>query len=181
MKILIAGVHGVGKSTLCAAYVESRSDRWIYRSASELIRQELGQKNWSDDRKLIHSADINQRALLQGVLKLPLAHRHLMLDGHFVLREQSGKWAALPEEVFEKLDLSGVVLVEADPELIHSRLKRRDEGEIPIDEISSLQLAERVQAELVCSKLGLPFHKLRQPSLESFARDFDQFAGNGRQ
>lgn len=39
----IAGVHAVGKSYLCTDF--SKEYGWLHRSASQLIKEEIGQEN----------------------------------------------------------------------------------------------------------------------------------------
>ena len=50
----------------------------------------------------------------------------MLLDGHFVLLDKEGLFVLLDVEVFETLNLSAVVLIEAQPELVASRVRHRD-------------------------------------------------------
>lgn len=166
MTVFVAGVHGVGKSYLCQHYASAFPV--VHESASRLIRKEHAQANWSADKKVV-DIDDNQVALCNAVQRITSEGASLLLDGHFVLINQISEFVPLGAVVFADLDLSGVVLLEAGPALIASRLSGRDSSKSAVD-INLFLQAERAHAKAVCDALGIPLHILHEPDSEVFAQ-----------
>jgi adenylate kinase len=164
MTVFVAGVHGVGKSYLCEKYAQVCDV--LHESASSLIRKEKNQLNWSADKK-VSDVDDNQIALASAVRRISEQGRALLLDGHFVLIDPHSNFIRLPSSVFKDLAITGVVLIEASPEVISSRLKNRDSTQSAVD-IAKFVEAEREQAKLVCKEISAALHILHAPSEESF-------------
>lgn len=168
MNIFIAGVHAVGKSYLCADF--SKEHAWLHRSASQLIKEEIGQENWSADKRVSDSEN-NQRALINAVTRINENKQRLLLDGHFVLKGKNDEFIRLDADVFSALNLSGVILIETPAYLIIERLKIRDGVERKSDDISQFIEVERDQAHKVCKSLNIPLLILDQPSCEIFTNN----------
>ena len=102
MVIFLAGAHGVGKTFLGKPAAESLG--FEYATASSLIRDELGgQQNWERDKRT-SDVDGNQEALVTAVSKIIEGDDAvLVLDGHFVLRNESGMLISLPCNIFKRL------------------------------------------------------------------------------
>lgn len=165
MTVFVAGVHGVGKSYLCEKYAQAHDV--LHESASSLIRKEKNQLNWSTDKKVVN-ADDNQVALVAAVRRISEQGNSLLLDGHFVLIGPHAEFIRLPPSVFKDLNLTGVILIEASPEIISSRLSSRDDSKSTVD-IALFLEAERAHAKLICETLNLPLEILFQPTQEVFA------------
>jgi adenylate kinase len=166
MNIFVSGVHGVGKT-----YLADRLPSGIglfHMSASRLIKEERSLPDWSSDKR-VSGVDENQVALANGVARYNRAGTHLLLDGHFVLLDQDGQFIALGSEVFNALNLSAVVLIEAEPEVVARRVMNRDA--LPQDPtwIAEFMVREHSQAELVCRELQLPLIVLASPDPAKFA------------
>ena len=71
--------------------------------------------------------------------------------------------------VFSELNLSSVVLLEASPSLIASRLTDRDLSKSAVD-IRAFISAERAHASVVCDELEIPLHILYEPGIEIFTK-----------
>lgn len=173
MNILVAGVHAVGKSFVCQEF--SSKNKWVHRSASQLIKEEMGNANWSSDKK-VNNADANQQALLRAVRKKNSDGERLLLDGHFVLRGGSDEFILLGAEVFAELNLSGVVLIEAPAEVIVDRLYARDGVVRAVSSIDLFLQAERSQAEKVCEEIKIPLIMLDEPTFEEFSVSVNKFS-----
>lgn len=93
-----------------------------------------------------------------------------MLDGHFVLKGKNDEFVRLDANVFSALNLSGVILIEAPPQLIIERLKIRDGVERKSDDISQFIEVERDQVHKVCGSLNIPLLVLDQPTYEIFKK-----------
>lgn len=172
MNVFVAGVHAVGKSFLCADF--SLSHGWIHRSASQLIREESGSGNWSADKR-VSDAENNQRALISAVNRINGESKTLLLDGHFVLKGVGGEFIKLESSVFSALNLSGVILIEAKPDVIISRIKNRDDVVVDLQGIKNFIDVERDQAKKVCLALGLPLIVMMEPSSKDFSGNISRF------
>lgn len=166
MNIFVAGVHGVGKT-----YVASQLPATVglmHASASKLIAEERARPNWDADKRVI-DVNANQIALAAAVKRHNDAGTRLLLDGHFVLLNARGEFSRLDAGVFRSLNLNGVVLLEADPNIIAIRIRTRDGRETNIDSIVEFITAERAQAQKVCCELGIPLRILGAPNPDTFA------------
>lgn len=173
MAVFVAGVHGVGKSYLCQQYVDS--SLVVHESASGLIRKERSGASWGVDKR-VANVDENQVYLQRAVQRIISEGKNLLLDGHFVLIGEDSAFVSLESQVFHGLNISGVVLVEAEVSIIASRLFDRDSAKSAVD-IAAFLKAEREQAELVCKDLNVPLHILFQPEIEGFSKVVDQLFG----
>ncbi|MCX5544695.1 ATP-binding protein [Paraburkholderia sp. CNPSo 3076] len=166
MNVFVAGIHAVGKSYLCEQAASAGG--WQHSSASALIKQERGVANWSAEKR-VDDPDSNQRALVSAVNRINGEGTRLLLDGHFVLRGKDGSFIELPADVFEALNLSSVVLIEAPVATIAERLRTRDDVAVDEKDIEAFLTLERKQAESVCTSLGLPLTILCSPDTAAFA------------
>lgn len=171
MTVFVAGVHGVGKSYLCQQYALEHGV--LHESASGLIRQELSLAQWSADKK-VQNVDANQQALRSAVNRLNDEGLSLLLDGHFVLINSGSELIRLDSSVFDGLSLTGVILIEAAPELISSRLAERDSQKSAVD-VPTFMDAENSQAQSVCRSLGIPLKILSSPTHEEFSSVVSEF------
>ncbi|MGF6220884.1 ATP-binding protein [Pseudomonas sp. YL-218 TE3947] len=167
MNIFIAGVHGVGKTYL-ASRISARLGL-THTSASKLIKEERALPNWEADKR-VSDVDANQVALAEAVARHNSGGTHLLLDGHFILLNSQGEFSPLGADVFKTLNLKGVVLLEASPEIIAGRIRERDGRDADIENIAAFLSAERTQAHKVCSQLGISLQVLKEPSPEAFAK-----------
>lgn len=159
--IFLAGVHGVGKGFVGAPVAQSLGVSHF--TASQLIREEKGQATWGADKRT-SAIDDNQLALIRAVNRVRLTHCNLLLDGHFVLRNAEGTLTLLETEVFRALNLTGVILLTEESQVIASRLAMRDKGEQNVVAISQLLEAESAHAQAVCLELGLPLAVIHAPT-----------------
>jgi adenylate kinase len=99
--------------------------------------------------------------LLNGLAKYRLHDNGpLILDGHFALLEPGGTFAEIPMAVFNAIAPVAVILIEAAPETVHSRLLDSDREALPIPAIAELSMRERLHAERVCEHLKLSLKTL---------------------
>lgn len=159
MIVFLAGGHGVGKTFLGKPAAESLGFR--HATASTLIREELGVSSW-DSQKYVKDIDRNQEALIAAVSRINSTDVNLVLDGHFVLRNSIGNLSALPLFVFERLNIKGVILLEAPASVVYQRLAERSAPQT-LEKIEELSIAELNHAELICSKLSIPLMRLEMP------------------
>jgi adenylate kinase len=170
VNILLAGIHGVGKTYLAERLPTGGS--LLHTSASRLIKDERALPGWGGD-KLVAEVDENQVALAKAVRRYNAAGIALLLDGHFVLLDKDGHFVLLGVEVFETLNLSAVVLVEAQPEVVASRIRHRDGLDRSSEWLAEFAAKERAQAELVSDRLHLPLRILASPNEVDFSAALD--------
>ncbi len=162
MLIFLSGIHGVGKT-----YVGTRVAkqlRFEYATASELIRNELKEQSWTEN-KCVSSIDKNQEALISSVKRIRSQGEDLILDGHFVLRNKAGQVVPLGQDIFECLNLDQVILIEADSTIVEQRLKERGTP-FSIEIIKELAENELITAQEICNKLAINFTRLYSPTEE---------------
>jgi adenylate kinase len=166
MNIFVAGIHGVGKTYLASRLPAGSG--LMHTSASKLIREELTLPDWNSDKR-VSDVERNQDALAKAVARHNANGIALLLDGHFVLLNTVGEFVLLGAEVFRALNLSGVLLIEADPKVVEVRVQSRDDLRRDTDWLSMFMSKERAQAEVVCSDLNAPLRLLMSPSITEFA------------
>ncbi|MCU4414199.1 AAA family ATPase [Acinetobacter sp. WU_MDCI_Axc73] len=147
----VAGVHGVGKSTLCVKLASMVNLTHI--SASDLIRT---RKELDKNKKVINPQD-NQEILIQELLNYRLNNK-ILLDGHFCLLDMNERVIKLPIELYRNIEISKILLLSSEAELIYKRVLIRDSGKsgLSLQTISDLQDAEMEHAYRVSEALDIP-------------------------
>lgn len=164
--IFVAGIHAVGKSTVCEAIAAEFS--FSHYTASQIIRGKKSSKV-PISSKLVDDVAENQRLLIQGVSKI-LANGDLLLDGHFTLQRKSdGGIEKVDVDVFRELQVGGIVVFTDNPNKIAERMLARDGITPSVEFLEKHQEAEIKQATHVAATLGLPIRILRAFDAEGFA------------
>jgi adenylate kinase len=96
--ILVAGVHGVGKSTKCRE--ASQKLGIASYTASQIIKDEKASPI-PTLVKYVEDLDENQRFLIQGISKLPDGEC-ILLDGHLTLFIEKSRYRAYTNTGFSK-------------------------------------------------------------------------------
>ncbi len=174
MNVFVAGVHGVGKTYLASRLPVTLG--LMHTSASKLIKEERAMPNWGVDKR-VSDVDGNQTALAAAVQRHNAVGTRLLLDGHFVLLNSQEEFSLLGTEVFKSLNLDGVVLLEADPNVIAMRIRERDGRQAGIDHLIEFITAERSQAQMVCVELGISLIILKAPCPDTFVEAILQLSG----
>ncbi len=161
MTVLVAGVHGVGKTFLAKSAAERLGFR--YATASQLIREERGQATWTETRQ-VTQIDENQIALTRAVARILDAGERLLLDGHLVLRSRPNEHQRLSASVFRSLRCRRIIILSAPADVLLSRLRDRGDETWSADELSTLSEAEAQHGLEVASQLGIGIEILSSPS-----------------
>lgn len=154
--IFVSGVHGVGKSTLCANLSEKFG--WAHYSCSDLIKQN---SDYVESSKLVSTADKNQQALLRGISQL--TKEVVLLDGHFCLLDKDEQVIELPFEVFDAISPSAILIVTCDEATIHQRLKQRGGHVLDLDKIIELQQHEVDRSKSYSASANCKLFEYRSP------------------
>lgn len=147
--IFVAGIYGVGKSTLCQNLSEQLQVPSF--SAGDLISQINGEEYGAN--KVVADKSRNQRILASQVSKLLTSTPQILLAGHFCIFDSSNKVDCLPNSVFYDLDIESILLLEVATSKIIENLSSRDNKKYTNQQISDLQIAERKKAEEISNYL----------------------------
>lgn len=165
MNVFVAGVWGAGKTYLADRLAPILGMK--HRSASQLIREERGSANWAADKR-VSNIDENQLLLANAVRRENANGTRLLLDGHFVLRDTKNRLIRLNQNVFESLQLSGVLLIEVPVDIVIHRIAERDHRVVTASNVMEAMDLEEKQCLAVCAALGLRVRRLSQPSEVDF-------------
>ncbi|MFQ6371940.1 ATP-binding protein [Shewanella sp. YIC-542] len=137
----IAGIHGVGKGTLCKM-LSSHLNLDFY-SCSDIIK---ANSKYVEKSKGVKDAKENQSSLLMGISKLKC--NKVALDGHFCLLNSMGGIVELDYDVFDCINPKKVVTVTCDANEVSNRLIHRD-GTSPdvalLDEFQQKELKRSIE------------------------------------
>lgn len=146
--IFLAGIHGVGKSTLMNKIKEVNNIA-IY-SASELISTiKTSDYIKNKNRKNIGS---DQNILLKAI-ELFVKEKKYILDGHFCLLNNNDQITRIPSTIFEELKIEIIFILTAEINTIIHRLKKRDGINYNYDMISQFQNEEIKYGKEIADKL----------------------------
>lgn len=175
MIIFVAGVHGVGKTYLATPTAKQLGIK--HATASQLIKEERGTKSWSENKRVDEVHD-NQTALISALKKLQEKGESLLLDGHFVLRDETSIPITIDIEVFKALQIDAVILLEGDADTISERLSARGDQSWTSENLCSFASSELAHAIFVTSSLGLPIKRMTTPNHAQFINVVKSFLEN---
>ncbi len=150
--IFIAGVYGTGKSTICSALAERLHIPAF--SASDLISVINGEQYGAN--KAVVDKDNNQVLLATRVQKLNSKNRQIILAGHFCIFDARYDVEVLPESVYPALNITQIVLLEAEVQNIISNLRHRNGKDYSEKSVTALIEKEREQSERTSKQLKCP-------------------------
>lgn len=156
--IFLAGIYGVGKSTLAEKI--SIATHIPYYSAGDLISAQNGEKYGPN--KAVADKNRNQDVLTECVSELLQSQTRILLAGHFCILDKRGQVDLLPATVFDKLKIEKIILLEAAPSTIQSHLESRDDKKYSTHIIETMLKTENRAAQEVALHLAVPFilHKM---------------------
>lgn len=151
--IFIAGVHGVGKTTLCNELVARLSIEHF--SASNLIAKEKEEEHLRS--KQVENIAGNQDYLVVALNKYCNSTNWYLLDGHFCLLNKNNEITRIPYSTYEGIDPSAILVLIDKPENIYARLNSRDSIRHNLSLLKSFQEQEIFYAEDIRDKLNIPY------------------------
>ena len=167
--IFVGWVHGVGKSTCC-----EQAGRLLgiqHRSASAMIKSQHADAISATDKAVVSPA-ANQQCLIQAVTtSFANGEKLLLLDGHFTIPTTAGQVERIPAEVFEALNVSGIVVLVEEPHVIRKHRKRRDGNAPEVTAIEESQAMELEHARQIACALACPFTPLASNDRTAFAAE----------
>lgn len=166
--LFVAGVHGVGKTTICRRVAKETSIPHF--TASEIIKDESFENAFGESM-LQKNTNANQEILIHGVeRRLGSVGRKLILDGHFTLLNDSKEIVEISIEFFKRLSLDAIVVFHDIPHLISLRLKKRDGVHMDETHIKAHQESELHHANLIATSLQIPIRHLEAFDSQGFTQ-----------
>lgn len=162
--ILVFGISGVGKTTLCTGIVRDKPG--IFRfSASELLRSATNETSEYLRTSSPDQISENQNLIRQQLLaRVPDDYDGIvLLEAHSVI-DNGKQLVRIPEGIISDLLPNRLVFLEAEPSLIATRRQLQGEGrgEIrSVDEISRHQKLAIEQASLYSDMLGIKLERIK--------------------
>ena len=150
--IFIAGVYGVGKSTLCNKL--SLATGIPSFSAGDLISEVNGEMYGRN--KVVKDVKSNQDILVSAINSTLEIFPRILLAGHFCIVNKYNDVELLPKFVFAQLHLSSIILLETEITKIFNNIRDRDQRIYPINTIDELIAKERSQAQTIAKELNIP-------------------------
>lgn len=161
--IFVAGVHGVGKSTLCSKFAEEGIPSF---DASALIQRHTGEAFGTG--KVTATPQSNQAFLRREVDMLVNVYSLFFLCGHFCLFDKDLHPLLLPLDIFSQLHLERILLLEAPVASVVGNMEKRDGVRYSAGCISDLMDCERRQAHRAVEQCGCPLvqHSMKYSELD---------------
>lgn len=150
--ILIAGISGIGKSTLCKSICESFPDNASHLKASEFARNNGG-------------VDFDQLSIALAIKSTidESSKSIFLIDGHLTFGD-----FCIPMEALNILELNSILVLVESPSIIVKRRKQdkfREREIQALDKIKGSQEKELLYADFVENELSIPLHKIESPTL----------------
>lgn len=148
--LFVAGVYGVGKSTLCSQLSEALHIPFF--SAGDLISKINGEQYGVN--KAVSDKYSNQDILSIEIHSQLKSNPRIILAGHFCIFTKDNQVDHLPESVFQELVITNILLLEATTEKLLSNLSSRDKRKYTYQQILALQQAEQTMAKKMATQIG---------------------------
>jgi adenylate kinase len=150
--VFVGGVHGVGKSSMCAHAAERVGATHL--TASTLI-SEAKQDAIAAAGKRAADVPGNQELLLKRFAeRTSTVSGVVLLDGHYTILNAHGEAVRLGADLFAALGVSTFLCIRGDAEAIRARLADRDGHGPSADDVSLHQQIELAQAAEVARQQG---------------------------
>jgi len=151
-KVLIVGVPGVGKSTLCKTILEHLSGV-LHLTASDYVKEK-------------GEVDNDQQSLVRSIKSVAdkFKGKLILIDGHLTF----GNFL-IPLETLKLLELDSIIVLKEEPNTILNRRKldlKRARKDEPVEKIRTAQEKELSYSKLVSERLGVPVYTLKSPTVE---------------
>lgn len=153
--ILIAGIHGVGKTYYCSLINDEHFEHY---TASSLIKKASNLK--IDDNKKVEDVNSNQQILINAFKNLRDQKETIFLfDGHFVLLDKDMTFQKISLNVFKEFNLSEIIILIDNVDNVAKRLKDRDNKDYMTTELLyEMQNLETEHGKFIAEELHIPLH-----------------------
>ncbi|WP_455150393.1 ATP-binding protein [Schaalia odontolytica] len=164
--IILAGVHGVGKSYLCERL---QQELGILTYAASTLIASYKECELPKD-KLTKDINDNQQHLIKAIETIKATTTKFILDAHFCLHDENGNIVRIHEDVFVKLKPKAILLLTDDPHTIAKRRKERDGAIVDTHRIETHQQAEYEHSLAIATKLNIPhqIYKVKEAHIQVY-------------
>ncbi|MHB8396147.1 MAG: adenylate kinase [Thermoplasmataceae archaeon] len=145
MRVVMAGVAGVGKSTILA--LVSKKTQYDVVNYGTLMFEMAKELNLVTNRDELRKLSVDTQVNLQKKASAVIGKMdNVIIDTHMAIKSPKGYLPGLPEWVVRELKVSSYFLIEADPTVIKERRSRdssRNRDEDSIEMIAEHQHVNR--------------------------------------
>lgn len=153
--ILFSGAHGVGKGFFLDKVKENIHHYDVY-SASKLI--EKYQPSTDAGYKKVSDVNNNQDILIKAIKEEKIRSiKDIIIDGHLCIFNARGEVERIPEYFFVDAQITGIVLLQDEPQIICERINQRDSNKISMRDIEIMQDEERKYAGELQDKFQIEY------------------------
>jgi adenylate kinase len=154
--IVVTGIPGVGKTTVMQKAAEGMDIKFVtFGTVMIDIAKELG---LAKDRDEMRNLTLDQQKQLQIKTAEKVGKmKNVILDTHCTVKTPKGYMPGLPEWVLRKLNLTAIVIVEADPQEIFNRRAKdmtRNRDPDSVEKIAEHQMMNRAAAMAYATLTG---------------------------
>ena len=154
-KILLTGIHGVGKGYI-SERIRCQVNFPIYE-ASRLIKQS---GNISDFNKKVSNISNNQDYLYYAIENF-VKEDLFILDGHTCLLNEKGKIEKIDLKYLYKFNIVGIIFIYDNEENIKERLYKRDNIKYDTEKLRLFQKLEYENSMKLSKKLDIKLLKFK--------------------
>ena len=167
----IAGVYGVGKSTI--GEIISENLKVPIYDASKLISDNVDEQY--SLYKDVSDIDLNQKILLKEVNRLLKTEKQLILNGHFCIFSKSHDVIHLPKSVYNDLKLEKIILIESSIDIVmHNLMRRQGKSIYTHGEMKILAKMEKKLALQISNELNIPLMILEYNNNKNIIREIEE-------
>lgn len=182
---LIAGLSGIGKSSLIKAAASS-SEGLVQLSAGQLISEKRSKIPYDKLRQLSDNEILQNQYLLVSSFKeklksIPLGY-FILIDVHFVVETGKGT-IKIPFDIIQGLRPTTIIHLAENPITILNRRSKdllRDRPSIPEIDIFNHQKDSILLARSYADRLNTPFHLLEGFTYTDFMKIIFSYQSSGR-
>lgn len=167
--IIVGGIHGVGKTTLCESLSQELDIE--HYTASDLIKKIKADYKDAQDKRVTDIND-NQTALVLAIERYVKSDSPYFLDGHFCLLSPDYSITRIPDETFRAINPSGIIVFFDDISKIQQRLLGRDENNYDQSLLTLFQDEEIIYSKEIGNELQIPYLSFKTDSDTSIILKF---------
>jgi adenylate kinase len=147
----VGGIHGVGKSTICADICQQTNLNYL--SASELLK-------WKEINSDIHNKKVvnipgTQDCLINRLKLTVQSDKSYLLDGHYCLLDSAGNITPIPAGTFTAMKPNSLHVITGEVCEIKRRLEKRDAKVYDADLLRQFQEKEVEHAKKIAALLSV--------------------------
>ncbi|SFN03772.1 adenylate kinase [Halopseudomonas pachastrellae] len=176
--VCVGGVSGAGKTTMLRTHVECNA-RDLQITGSSVVKAVIAPATVQelDEWPLARRQEVREQSILELQRILQSCEGHLLVDGHFTLRNRC---TGVLESIFTQEDkdfFHALVLIHPDPEaVLAQRLSDDRQRDLEsVEQIAEHIAYERREGLRLASEMNVPFLEIAESCAEARLRALEQF------